>query len=205
MNNASTIYFWSDHHFGHRRMYEEPFKASGDHSKPMRDFPSQEECEEYMIAQYNQIITDNDKVYFLGDVVMDKKGLPMLNRMKKGHKYLILGNHDDRTCITNYKPYFNKIYGCKYLNKFKVVMSHFPCHERMLRRSEWGEPRFLWNLHGHTHDSYVMYKDEKGRELFDDRYINVSVEAVNYRPTSAEELGITPEYHADIIESLSVR
>jgi len=199
INNKPKTYFWSDLHLSHRKMYDLPFPSTGDPNKPMRDFDSMEECEEYMIDQYNQVIKDNDKVYFIGDVVMDKKSLPMLKRMKKGHKYLVMGNHDDRTCITNYKQYFNKIYGCLYMNKFKIVISHFPCHMRMLRRSEWGPPRFLWNLHGHTHDSYVM---QDGSNLFDDRYINVSVEATNYRPISAEELGITPIFHNDLIEEI---
>lgn len=194
-----TTYFWSDQHFGHRRMYLEPFMSASDPKRKMREFDSQEDCENYMIDQYNQIVKDGDKVYFIGDVVMDKRSLPLLNRMNKGYKYLILGNHDDKACITKYKPYFNKVYGCKYLDKYKLVMSHFPCHERMLRRVEWGEPRFLWNLHGHTHDSYVMTKDGKAR---DDKYLNVSVEVVGYRPISAEELGITSDYHNKIIQSI---
>lgn len=197
-----TIYFWSDQHFGHQKMYDRPFPSAEDPNKPMRDFGSMEECEEYMIDQYNKVIKDDDKVYFIGDVVMDKKALPQLNKMKKGHKYLIMGNHDDRAPIEEYKKYFNKIYGCLYMNKYKITISHFPCHYRMLRRSEWGPPRFLWNVHGHTHDSYVTYKDDKGRTLFDERYINVSVEATNFRPVSAEELGITSEFHVDIMEEL---
>jgi len=205
INNQAKTYFWSDQHLGHKRMYSQPFTASDNSNKPMRDFPSQEECEEYMINQYNKVVKADDKVYFLGDVVMNKKSLPILQRMKKGNKYLILGNHDDKCCITTYKKYFDKIYGCTYLNKFKVVISHFPCNDKMLRKSYESEPRFLWNIHGHTHDNYVTCTNDYGTTKVDDRYINVCVEAVNYRPISAEELGITPEYHADIIASLSVR
>jgi len=185
-----TDFFWSDQHFGHKKLYDAPFMSAQDPEKKMRDFDSLEDCEAYMIDQYNKVVKQDDRVYFLGDVVMSKKSLPLLNKMKKGNKHLILGNHDNQCDVKLYREYFKRVLGCQYLDKYKSVLSHFPVYPGMLRRSKWGPPRFLWNLHGHTHDSYVSILDLEGNEIRDEKYINLSVEAIGFRPISAEELGI---------------
>ena len=164
----SKIYFWSDLHLGHEKIYSAPFMSSVDNTRPMRPFSNAEEADEYMIEQYNNIVTHGDKVYFLGDIAIGKSHIQKLERMKYGHKYLILGNHDNQAPIEEYKKYFNKIYGVLYMPDYKAICTHVPIHPNGLKEGS----RFSCNIHGHLHDHLIQ----------DNRYINVSVEQTSYKP-----------------------
>lgn len=128
-----------------------------------------EEHDNYIVRQWNSVVSKNDLVYVLGDVCFDKTKLPLLKRMK-GNKHLILGNHDEFSLET-YKPYFNKIHG---FMKYKGVawLSHAPIHPDELRGK--------WNIHGHVHH----------KTLPDYRYINVGVEVLDGKPISWDELQV---------------
>jgi len=105
--------------------------------------------------------------------------------MKKGSKRLIMGNHDNKGDVAAYREYFDKVHGVLYLNKIKAMGSHVPVHPRFLCKDEYADQvRFLYNIHGHTHDNFVMKAD--GTK--DGRYLNCSVEVVNYMPVTLEEL-----------------
>ena len=178
-------WFWSDQHLLHRKIYDLPFPAARDPGLSMRPFKSCEEADEFMISEYNRVVGPNDKVYFIGDVAMHKKGLAMLDRMKPGYKYLILGNHDTVAPIREYDKYFNKIYGVLYLRKQKCIVTHVPIHEATLKKfpEDPGPARWKYNLHGHYHDHHVTKNGVK-----DPRYINLSVECTDYRPLSWDEI-----------------
>ena len=51
------------------------------------------EMDEEMIKRWNETVRPNDKVYHLGDVVINRKALTTLSRLN-GDKVLIRGNHD---------------------------------------------------------------------------------------------------------------
>ena len=56
-----------------------------------------EEMNELLISNYNSIVSPNDTVYFLGDIIMGDKliNIPsIMNRITKGKKIMCLGNHD---------------------------------------------------------------------------------------------------------------
>ena len=170
MNNSKT-YFWSDLHLDHNKMYNLPFTSIHNPSKPMRPFKTAQEADDYMIEQYNKIVKPGDKVYFLGDIAMTKKGLSKMSLMQKGHNYLIMGNHDKQGPILDYAKYFNKIYGALYLPKLRAIATHIPIHESFVC------DRFDWNIHGHLHD----------QTLTKVCYINVSVEITEFKPLTFEE------------------
>ena len=177
---TANIFLWSDQHFLHRKIYDAPFPAWDDHSKPMRPFSCAEEADEYMIEQYNKTVKPNDKVYWIGDISLaGKKGLSLMRRMQKGHNYLVLGNHDVQAPIEEYKKYFNQVYGCLYMKDIKAIVSHMPVHPNLLSGY-----RFDYNIHGHTHDHFVYLPNGK-RDL---SYINVSVEVTGYKPVHIDEL-----------------
>lgn len=80
------IYFTSDTHFGHENIIKycnRPFKNSN-------------QMNNVLIRNYNEIVTNDDVVYFLGDMMMsnDKHYLERLIQKMKGRKILISGNHD---------------------------------------------------------------------------------------------------------------
>lgn len=182
-----TIWFWSDQHFGHRKIYNLPFPSATDPNKPMRPFSSVEEADEYMIEQYNKVVQHGDKVYWIGDVCMGKKALAYMERMQKGHNYLVLGNHDVQAPITEYAKYFNKIYGVLYMKEIKAIITHVPVHTSYVLDKPYN--RFVMNIHGHSHDHYMplMYGNKKVPKI-DKRYVNVAVEATGYKPISLEEV-----------------
>lgn len=179
----SIIRYWSDLHLGHDNAYK--FASYRNPKERMREFKCRAECEELMIKNYNEIVKTNDIVYFLGDICFNKDSLKLLKRMQKGSKRLIMGNHDNKEDVKTYREYFDKIYGVLYFNKIKAIGSHVPLHPKIFNKSN-GESRFLYNIHGHTHDSFVI--NEKREK--DIRYLNCSVEVVNYKPVTLEELKI---------------
>jgi len=178
-----NIYFWGDLHLGHSNAYKFP---SADGDRNMRSFSSMYACEKVMVDNYNSIVKDNDIVYFLGDVWLDKKrGPQILKYMKKGSKHLIMGNHDNKSDINTYIECFDKIYGVLYLPKIKCILSHVPIHPSFLGPQIHleGKVRFDYNIAGHTHDYHIKKEHKK-----DMRYLNSCVEIVNYRPVTFEQL-----------------
>lgn len=167
-----SAYLISDTHFGHENALH--FRTSLDN--PLRDFASVEEMDEHMVSQWNKIVGPRDTVYHLGDVVIAKRNLPILSRLN-GKKKLIMGNHD----IFGYKEYakyFYDIVAYKVWPDRGLIASHIPVNYNQL------QGRFKLNVHGHMHSNSMLLEDGS----FDRRYINVSVEQINYTPVQLEEI-----------------
>ena len=113
-----------------------------------------------MVQAWNDRVRPNDKVYHLGDVVINRKALPILDRLN-GDKVLIRGNHDIFQ-DEDYSKYFRSLRGYHVMNG--MILSHIPIHEESLGR-------FGVNIHGHLHSNRVM-KDG----IVDVRYHCVCVE-----------------------------
>lgn len=168
----SNIFFCSDHHFSHQGMLK--FKRS-DGVTPLRAFQDVDHMNEFMVMQHNRVVKASDRVYFIGDVAMNKKSLPILNRML-GRKVLIRGNHDTENA-SEYLKYFDDVRG---VHQFEgLLIGHIPVHPDSLGR--WG-----CMVHGHLHANRVM----KGfGTQIDERYYNVSMECLDdYTPISLEDL-----------------
>ena len=172
----------SDTHFGHEKTCTVFKRADG---SPLRPFTCAEEMDEFMVKAWNERVRPNDKVYHLGDVVINRKFLHILGRLN-GDKVLIRGNHDIFK-LDDYTPYFRDIRGCDVKNG--MILSHVPIHFESLAR-------FGCNIHGHLHANRVMkirsvntktgefvYSDE-----IDPRYFNVSVEQIDFAPILLEEV-----------------
>lgn len=168
----ANIFFASDHHFGHANILT--FKR--DDGTPLREFQDVSHMNEHIVNCHNSVVRPGDKVYFLGDVTMDRKskGLEILQRMN-GEKILIKGNHD--LCKPEaYLRYFKDIRGS---HQFEgLIMTHIPIHPESLAR--WG-----LNVHGHLHANVVK---RELSHLPDPRYFSVCMERINYTPISLEEV-----------------
>lgn len=177
-----TSWLISDTHFGHEKTCTVFKRADG---SPLRPFSCAEEMDEFMIKAWNERVRPNDKVYHLGDVVINRKFLYILGRLN-GDKVLIRGNHDIFK-LEDYTPYFRDIRG--YDVKNGMILSHVPIHLESISR-------FGCNIHGHLHANRVMKVngiDKKTGELqysdeVDPRYFNVSVEQIDFAPISLEEV-----------------
>ncbi len=157
----AETFFIGDTHFGHSNI----LKFYPD----VRPFGSLEEMHEEMIKRWNSVVTNNDTVWHLGDVVFGKQWLnPIMCRLQ-GNKKLIMGNHDQYD-IDAYARWFGKIRGCAYFDG--KILTHIPVHESQVKN------RWTANIHGHLH----------GNNYDDHRYWNVSCEQINLTPISYEEL-----------------
>ena len=132
--------------------------------------------DEAMVERWNARVRPNDKVYHLGDVVINRKALKTLSRLN-GDKVLIKGNHDIFR-LEDYTPYFRDIRAYHVMNG--CILSHIPMHESNLGR-------FGTNIHGHLHAHRVM-KMDYGREIVDPRYHSVCVEQTDFRPILLEDV-----------------
>lgn len=161
----ANIWLVSDTHFGHANI----LKFTTSDGKPVREFSSVEEMNEVMIERWNKVVKPQDKVYHLGDVAMPKKGIELVGRCN-GKKRLVRGNHDDHP-MKLYTPYFEEIYATRLLDN--MLLSHIPIHpESLMGRGV--------NIHGHVHNNVSPLH-------FGPKYLNVSVEVIDYTPISLEE------------------
>ena len=160
-----NIFIVSDTHFGHEKTCTVFKREDG---SPLRPFANADEMNEEMIKRWNDIVKPHDKVYHLGDVVINKKFLWVLGKLN-GKKRLIRGNHDIFPTRV-YMEYFDEIYGVRVLSD--MILSHIP-----LARDSITE-RFNVNVTGHLHANYIN----------DPVYLNVSVEHTNFTPLSIEDV-----------------
>lgn len=129
---------------------------------------------EYMVNKWNSVVRPGDKVYHLGDVVM-KTGawaFEIINRLN-GNIVLIKGNHD-RARLNVYANHFKDVRSEIHMKTGEgdmVVFSHRP-----IRLA--GMDSLTFNVHGHIHQNIID----------DMRYINMSVEAINYTPVNWNDL-----------------
>lgn len=165
-----AVFLVSDTHFGHagvcRFLREDGTK--------LRPWDNPDEMDEEMVKRWNETVRPNDKVYHLGDVVINRKALKTLGRLN-GDKVLIKGNHDIFR-LDEYIPYFRDIRAYHVMNG--MILSHVPVHTESIAR-------FGTNIHGHLHANRVKMKVQfphKETEIIDPRYFNVSVEQIDFKP-----------------------
>jgi len=164
-----ATFLYSDPHFGHFGVCK--FMRADGITK-LRPFSTPEEMDEVLVRNYNEKVRSNDKCYFLGDVVINRKALSTLARLN-GDKVLIRGNHDIFR-DDEYREYFRELRAYHVMNG--MILSHIPIHPDSLGR-------FGTNIHGHLHSNRVM-KDG----VIDPRYHNVCVEMTDFAPILFEDV-----------------
>lgn len=176
-----SVFLYSDPHFGHAGVCRF-LRADG---TKLRPYDNPTEMDEHLIKVYNERVKPTDKVYFLGDVVINRRALPTLARLN-GDKVLIRGNHDIFR-DTEYREYFRELRAYHVMNG--MILSHIPVHEASLGR-------FGVNIHGHLHANRVMkargVDARTGEVLYSDeidtRYHCVCVEQTDFAPILFEEV-----------------
>jgi calcineurin-like phosphoesterase family protein len=163
-----SIFVISDHHFFHENI----LKFEDEDGVRFRgQFSSVEEMNELMIENHNSVVKPQDKVYFLGDVGFGIKKLPSVLSRLNGHLRLVLGNHDysQKRDFKVYLEWFEKVMESRQMGP--ILLTHRP-----VRLGTEGKVKA--NVHGHIHEKVID----------DPRYLNVSVEQVNYTPLPFEEV-----------------
>lgn len=177
-----SVFLVSDTHFGHAGVCKFTHQDTGVKIRPWTD---PDEMDEFMVKAWNETVRPNDKVYHLGDVVINKKSLQIMDRLN-GDKVLIRGNHDIFK-DEDYRKYFRELRAYHVMNG--LILSHIPLHPDNLGR-------FGTNIHGHLHSNRVRKArgvDAKTGEVLysdaiDPRYHSVCVEMTDFRPILFEDV-----------------
>ena len=171
-----SVFLYSDPHFGHQGVCR--FMRNDGVTK-LRPWDTAEEMDEHLVKVYNERVKPNDKIYFLGDVVINRKALGIMRRLN-GDKVLIRGNHDIFK-DTDYREHFRELRAYHVMNG--MILSHIPIHPESLGR-------FGVNIHGHLHANRVMLPGFNGKitDIVDVRYHCVCVEQTNFAPILFEDV-----------------
>ena len=172
-----AVFLVSDTHFGHAGVCR--FTHPDDPDVKLRPWDNADEMDEEMIRRWNDRVRPSDKVYHLGDVVINRKALKTLHRLN-GDKVLIRGNHDIFP-DDEYREYFRELRAYHVMNG--MILSHIPIHPESLGR-------FGVNIHGHLHASRVKMEPvgKYGIPVIDPRYHCVCVEQTDFAPILFEDV-----------------
>ncbi|KQX64667.1 metallophosphoesterase [Paenibacillus sp. Root444D2] len=158
----ANTYFISDHHFGHSSIID--FEA--------RPFADADEMSATMITNWNAVVSQEDKVFHLGDFsFLNKERTKAIVSELNGYKILILGNHDRGRSRTWWLEV-----GFDEVSEYPIIYKNFffLSHEPMYMNKQMP----YVNVHGHIHSQKY-----EGRH-----YFNVSVEHWDYTPVSFEQI-----------------
>jgi calcineurin-like phosphoesterase family protein len=154
---VANVYFLGDLHLGHKNIHK------------FRDgFESEEHHRSVMKENYHSLVTKRDKVFFMGDIAFNQECLEDVGSWVAERKVLIVGNHClDKIPMREVVKHFDEVYA---LYKYKEFwLSHAPIHPQELRGK--------YNIHGHVHFNTVP----------DNRYLNVSMESIGFKPIDLNE------------------
>jgi len=182
----SRTWVYSDPHFYHKNIVTF-YNYDGSKVRPWDDA---DQMTEEMVAWFNELVDDADRVYILGDVAFTAANMNRVVPRLKGRKVLVPGNHEP-TKMRKYFGLFDDVRG--YVVKKGFIMSHIPIHVQSLSR-------WKLNIHGHLHNNQVTIKEQPksddpedwgsldGYDVPDPRYYNASVERTNFRPKLLDEI-----------------
>jgi len=158
------VFFTSDTHFGDDRL-----NLYG------RDllFDTKEEIDEYIIRRWNDVVSEGDTVYHLGDVAMNEDSLKSVKRLN-GKKILVKGNYDTKIKDEVLLLYFDEICDNKVLSvekdgdELELYLNHYPVKAKA----------DYFNIVGHIHGLWRVQRN----------MINVGCDAWHFTPISMEQV-----------------
>lgn len=160
--------FISDTHFGHNNIirYEN------------RPFNNIDEMDKELINRWNKVVNNNDVVWFLGDLSCGRSKEYMANIMKqlKGHKRMIIGNHDQWSIQTYFNLGFEFVSQYPIILKHHFILSHSPLEEMQ-------ETDHFFYIYGHIHGSANYSTHTRNSQC-------VCVERQNYQPIEIKEFNL---------------
>lgn len=158
-----------------------------------RGFDSVTEMNEAIETNWNTLVSDEDEVYILGDLMVGGKGFNNEEGMKivrrlKGAKHIIIGNHDTNTRIALYRkePSIKDVQYATIIRHgaYHFFLSHYPSITTNLQHETLKQG--IINLFGHTHSKEKFYN---GVPFM----YNVALDAHNNRPVSIEQVLVEVE------------
>lgn len=174
------IYCCSDLHLGHDKSFiYEP-----------RGAKSAKESAVIICERFRKILTPEDDLYILGDILVGPDSdeyLPWLAKIP-GRLHLLWGNHDTdrRKELLSDLPNVVETLGCgatlRY-NKWHFLLSHYPT--LTANYDDYHKPlkARVWNLYGHTHSNDCFEFMNKGWQSY-----NVAVDAHDCYPVNIDSI-----------------
>lgn len=170
-----TTYFTSDCHFNHRNVI-------GFCNRPYNDI---DEMNEKLIENWNNVVSEDDEIYCLGDFgwQLSPNKLQEIGSRLKGHKHLIVGNHD-KTKLHIKSQIWESVENYKKSNigDRRIILCHYPIFDFD------NAYRGALHLYGHLHkqndlDEISSFHQKKGFYSY-----CVGADFNNYTPISYEEI-----------------
>ena len=169
------IFLTSDLHFSHIQ----PFCWEA------RGYTSPEHMNQEQIRKWNEVVSDEDEVWMLGDGMMNDNaaGIECFKQLK-GKIHIIAGNHDTDARLQIYKDLGYDVqfaHRLKYKKK-SFYLSHYPTitangeDEKAL----WQQ---VWNLCGHLHTTDPYYQMRQGFPIY-----HIEVDAHDGYPVSLDKV-----------------
>lgn len=215
-----TTFFISDMHFGDKSVMSKYDK---------RPFKTLDEMEETMIQRWNKRVSDNDKVYILGDMfhksVSVEKAEGILSQLN-GKKYYIIGNHEETVEQMRGEWLTRMLHHCEdesiiqllsYKNTevlkidgWEVILSHYP----MLANKNTfnSNNKQTIHLYGHVHNSQEekLFQLSKLARMDHKKTVNKNLSLnvgcmmpyMNYTPRILEELIDVAKEDNDVLFSI---
>lgn len=154
-----------------------------------RGFINEVEHDEYLIKQWNSVVTNKkDIIYILGDVTMEKKlHYYQLDRLN-GIKHVVLGNHDRRQDVPELLKHATSVGGAIDYNGY--ILTHIPIHPNEV-------VFYKGNIHAHIHHVNKLEELEVSNTYQDknssiintkDKYFNVDAKLIDFKPKLLKEL-----------------
>ena len=158
----AKVFFIADTHFGDERIikYEN------------RPFENSKQMDNEIIKRWNDVVTNDDSVYLLGDFGADGYEKEILSKLN-GKIYLVKGNHDTKTNDEYRRFGFAEVYDIPIILDGFWILSH----DALYVNSNMPYA----NLFGHVHNSPII-KD------YSSQHYCVSVERTNYAPIDFEKI-----------------
>ena len=157
-----AVFFTSDTHFGDHR-------TLNIHKRP---FASVAEMDEALVRGWNEVVSEADEVWHLGDFARRLADVTGLLAGLNGRKHLIRGNNDPAgieqaegwESVADYRELE--------LDGRRLILCHYPF------RSWNGQHKRALDLHGHSHGKLKPLP----------RQYDVGVDARGFRPVTLDQL-----------------
>jgi len=137
--------------------------------------------QELIVERWNKLVGKNDSVLCLGDLTFGSKEYTQKITSKlNGNKFLIRGNHDNRTDTwyrdIGFEPLecIYKVFKDKYETYTSVLFTHIPVVPL---------PKGWLNIHGHVHSN-----KRRGEFALSKGHCNVCCEVLDFYPIKIFEL-----------------
>lgn len=141
------MFFSSDHHFGHQNILK--YTNRGYY------FDDINEHDAILIEKWNDVVSQNDEVYYLGDFALcNNEKRDFIADQLNGRVHLILGNHDKKL-TRDFVNKFESVQHYKEITRFRpnIILFHYAM--RVWNKQHYGS----WQLYGHSHGMLFEYND----------------------------------------------